>query len=146
MSPLKISITLSSVSWVILDAFGVKYLYIYSFLWALITFLPVVSPGLLGVPAGLYLYLGLEKDYKICFAWSAIYYFITSMILKKIYADEVTKINPFLLFLSLVNGLYVFDIKGFLYGPILIWLIHSTKDLLKIPEKPKTLRSKSTIK
>lgn len=29
LSPLKVSITLSTVSWVILDVFGVKYQYIY---------------------------------------------------------------------------------------------------------------------
>ena len=146
LSPLKISITLSIVSWVILDAFGVKYLYIYSFLCVLITFLPVVSPGYLGIPAAFYLYFGQEMNGVICIIWFVVYHSITSSILKSIYADEMTKINPFLLFLSLVNGLYVFDIKGFLYGPILICLIHSTKDLLRIPDKPRSQRSKSTQK
>ena len=57
VSPLKISLTLSLVSWVILDFFGVKYLYVYSFMAAIIPFIPLCSVSILGVPAAVYLYL-----------------------------------------------------------------------------------------
>jgi len=62
LSPIKISITLSTVSWVILCFFGVRYLYVYSFLVTVITFLPVFSPSILGIPAALYLYFGGGYD------------------------------------------------------------------------------------
>lgn len=86
----------------------------------LITFLPVFSPSILGIPAALYLYFGEDYDWVYSLTCFLIYYFTTSRIFTDIYSNELASINPFLLFLSLVNGLYVFDVKGFLYGPILI--------------------------
>jgi predicted PurR-regulated permease PerM len=143
LSPIKISVTLSTVAWVILDVFGVKYQYIYWFLTTLITFLPVFSPSILGIPAALYLYFGAGFDGIYSIAFLGVYYLTTSKIFTDIYSNELASINPILLFLSLVNGLYVFDIKGFLYGPMIIWLIHATMDFMKFPQNVKNKRSKS---
>lgn len=142
LSPLKVSLTLSTVTWVILDFFGVKYLYLYCFMAALITFLPLCSVSILGIPAAMYLHFsGHDEIWVICCL--CVYYFITSSIFTDIYSHELSSINPVLLFLSLVNGLYVFNIKGFLYGPMLICFIHAVLDLLKTPSKPISIRKHS---
>jgi hypothetical protein len=136
LSPIKISITLSTVSWVILDFFGVKYLYIYSFLATIMTFLPLIQPSILGVPAALYLYFVEGHDWLWALSCFLVYYIITSRIFTDIYSNELSSINRFLLFISLVNGLYVFDVKGFVYGPILICLIQAAIELIKPPTHP----------
>ncbi|CAI2358955.1 unnamed protein product [Moneuplotes crassus] len=137
LSPIKISVTLSTVSWVILDIFEVRYRYIYSFFVTTLTFIPIFSPSILGIPAALYLYFAQEADWRIAGLCFVSYYFITSKIFTDIYSNELSTVNPFLLFLSLVNGLYVFDITGFVYGPMLICLSHATIDLMRPPKKNK---------
>ena len=143
LSPLKISVTLSTVSWVILDFFGVKYLYLYSFMAAVIPFIPLFSVSILGIPAAFYLYFS-GANYLWAISCFFVYYFVTSRIYTEIYSHELSNINPFFLFLSLVNGLYVFDLKGFLYGPILICLIHAVIDILKPPQKSSEVKVKQS--
>ena len=117
---------------VLLDIFAVKYCYMYIFMIVLLTFIPLMSPGFVGVIAAFITWklYPQEENYHLVVLGS-LCYFLSGRIQYDVYNREVRIVHSYILSLALAMGLYAFGIAGFLYGPILVCLLQGVIDLFK---------------
>eukprot|EP01016_Furgasonia_blochmanni_P000661 TRINITY_DN10184_c0_g1_i10.p1 TRINITY_DN10184_c0_g1~~TRINITY_DN10184_c0_g1_i10.p1 ORF type:complete len:229 (-),score=47.34 TRINITY_DN10184_c0_g1_i10:236-922(-) len=115
---LKISIYHSIFTWMIFDILGLDLSFISALLAGVISLIPLVSPVLLCIPASLYLYFGEGRALTAIFL-PIVYLIISNKVFNDIYEKQVV-IHPYVTGLSVVFGVYAFNVSGVIYGPLVV--------------------------
>lgn len=91
----------------------------------------MISTFLIGWSAALQLYLSGAQNILVCITVAAVYFMIDSRISVDVYHREVRDVDSYLLGVSAFMGLYAFDMKGIIYGPLLVCLFFMIFEILK---------------
>jgi predicted PurR-regulated permease PerM len=106
-------------------------------LWGMImgltTFIPMIGPALVWLPATIYLFLaGLYLKAAILLAFSVLIISQIDYFLRPLFISGKTRIHALILFFSILGGLSVFGFLGFILGPILMALCVSIIELYRL--------------
>jgi len=106
-------------------------------LWGMImgltTFIPMIGPALVWLPATIYLFLaGLYLKAAILLAFSVLIISQIDYFLRPLFISGKTQIHILILFFSILGGLSVFGFLGFILGPILMALCVSILELYRL--------------
>ena len=108
-----------------------------SLLWGMImgltTFIPMIGPALVWLPATIYLFLaGLYLKAAILLAFSILIISQIDYFLRPLFISGKTQIHTLILFFSILGGLSVFGFLGLILGPILMALCVSILELYRL--------------
>lgn len=91
--------------------------------------LPFIPSWSLCIPHAIYLYVG--RDHLLAaILFPLVYFFISNMVYNDIYKKSID-IHPYLTGLSIVMGIYAFDVHGIIYGPLLMCITLIVIELVK---------------
>jgi predicted PurR-regulated permease PerM len=108
-----------------------------SLLWGMImgltTFIPMIGPALVWLPATIYLLLaGFYLKAAILLAFSVLIISQIDYFLRPLFISGKTRIHTLILFFSILGGLSVFGFLGLILGPILMALCISILELYRL--------------
>jgi predicted PurR-regulated permease PerM len=88
---------------------------------ALLSFMHIVGPFMVWVPAVVYLLIqGAYAKAVILGIWSSTLVSLSDNFLRPIIISGRTQIHPLLIFFSILGGLYAFGLVGFIAGPLVV--------------------------
>ena len=88
---------------------------------ALLSFMHIVGPFMVWVPAVIYLiFQGAYAKAVILGIWGSTLVSLSDNFLRPIIISGRTQIHPLLIFFSILGGLYVFGLVGFIAGPLVV--------------------------
>jgi predicted PurR-regulated permease PerM len=88
---------------------------------ALLSFMHIVGPFMVWVPAVVYLlFQGAYIKAAVLGIWGATLVSLSDNFLRPLIISGRTQIHPLLIFFSILGGLYVFGLVGFIAGPLVI--------------------------
>jgi predicted PurR-regulated permease PerM len=104
--------------------FGLPYAILAGFLVMIFSILPVVGPGTVYIPVGIWLILRGEINTGVCLMiyGLAIGGFL-DYVIRPYYAGRWSAVHPLIILLGIFGGLFVLGPSGFIVGPILLMLI-----------------------
>jgi predicted PurR-regulated permease PerM len=87
---------------------------------AVLSLLPVLGPGLVWVPAAIYLLVaGAVWQGLVLFAYGVFVIGLVDNILRPILIGQDTKIPDYVVLISTLGGIVVFGVNGFVMGPVI---------------------------
>lgn len=102
---------------------GIPNAFFWSFVMAILSFLPVVGAFLIWMPAAIYLFAigntGLGVGMLI---WGTVVISSVDNIVKPMIIGKSSALHPVLAFIGVLGGLVAFGIMGFLMGPLVLSL------------------------
>ncbi|NOR05148.1 MAG: AI-2E family transporter [Deltaproteobacteria bacterium] len=106
-------------------------------LWGMImgltTFIPMIGPALVWLPATIYLFLaGFYLKAAILLVFSILIISQIDYFLRPLFISGKTQIHTLILFFSILGGLSVFGFLGLILGPILMALCVSILELYRL--------------
>lgn len=107
-------------TWMMFNFFQIDFEFISALLAGVMSLIPLFSPWILSIPVCLYFFL-IGKYYS-AFLFPTIYTLISNKIFMDIYQNNID-VHPYITGLSIVMGIYTFNIKGIIYGPLLVCLV-----------------------
>jgi len=97
---------------------------------ALLSFMHIVGPFMVWVPAVVYLlFQGAYAKAVILGIWGAILVSLSDNFLRPLIISGRTQIHPLLIFFSILGGLYVFGLVGFIAGPLVVTICLAIIDI-----------------
>ncbi len=97
---------------------------------ALLSFMHIVGPFMVWVPAVVYLlFQGAYIKAAILGIWGAILVSLSDNFLRPLIISGRTQIHPLLIFFSILGGLYVFGLVGFIAGPLVVTICLAIIDI-----------------
>lgn len=129
LSSFKICIYHVVFTWLLFDLFGVKFAFTYSFISGILTFLPVFSPGLLGLPAAINIYIN-TGNLVMSMLLACSYFLVVTKIESTLYNEEKLRLSSFWTGFAAVFGFTAFGVKGFFLGPLIFSLTTIVFDLV----------------
>ncbi|WP_123620909.1 AI-2E family transporter [Halorubrum sp. CSM-61] len=94
-----------------------------------LSLLPIVGSFLVWGPAAVYLFLNGQLTLAVgLFAWGAIVVGFSDDYLRPIVVDRYAKINPSVIIIGVLGGIYVIGFMGIFYGPVVIGMLKVTVD------------------
>lgn len=104
--------------------FGLPYAILAGFLVMIFSILPVVGPGTLYIPVGIYLLLQNNINAGIgLMAYGLIIGGILDYVVRPYYTGRWAAVHPLIILLGIFGGLFVLGPAGFIIGPVLLLLI-----------------------
>ncbi len=103
---------------------GVQSWAMWGLVMGIASFIPVVGPGLIWVPAALYLLV--TKNYwqaGFLVAWGAVVIGLSDNLVRTWVVQDETKIHPLLIFFSVLGGISAFGFLGIILGPLVLSLL-----------------------
>ncbi len=97
---------------------------------ALLSFMHIVGPFMVWVPAVVYLlFQGAYAKAVILGIWGSTLVSLSDNFLRPLLISGKTQIHPLLVFFSILGGLYVFGLVGFIAGPLVITICLAIIDI-----------------
>jgi predicted PurR-regulated permease PerM len=97
---------------------------------ALLSFMHIVGPFMVWVPAVVYLlFQGAYAKAAILGIWGATLVSLSDNFLRPLIISGRTQIHPLLIFFSILGGLHVFGLVGFIAGPLVITICLAIIDI-----------------
>ena len=118
MCSVKIFLFHALFTWLLLDAFEVKLAFITAILAGTFCIIPLLSPWMAVIPGSIYLYFVSSQLIKAV-ALPVIFTIVSGMAFNEIYQKHVHT-HPYVTGLSILMGVYAFDLKGIIFGPLLV--------------------------
>jgi predicted PurR-regulated permease PerM len=122
-------------TWIILDIFNLRFVFVLSLLSGVITLFPIISPLVILVPANLLLVVNGSNFMSNIVLLNASYCVLMTLIDNEIYKKNVRGSNPYVTGMSFVMGMYAFGLKGLIYGPVILcislFMLEIIKTLIK---------------
>jgi predicted PurR-regulated permease PerM len=101
---------------------------------ALLSFMHIVGPFMVWVPAVVYLlFQGAYAKAVILGIWGSTLVSLSDNFLRPIIISGRTQIHPLLIFFSILGGLYVFGLVGFIAGPLVVTICLAFIDIYTAP-------------
>lgn len=107
-------------TWMMFNIFQINFEFISALLAGVMSLIPLFSPWIISIPVCLYFFL--IGNYHSAFLFPTIYTFTSNKIFMDIYQNNID-VHPYITGLSIVMGIYAFNIKGIIYGPLLVCLV-----------------------
>ena len=97
---------------------------------ALLSFMHIVGPFMVWVPATVYLiFQGAYVKAVILGMWGSTLVSLSDNFLRPIIISGRTQIHPLLIFFSILGGLYAFGLVGFIAGPLVVTICLAIIDI-----------------
>jgi len=97
---------------------------------ALLSFMHIVGPFMVWVPATVYLiFQGAYTKAVILGIWGSTLVSLSDNFLRPIIISGRTQIHPLLIFFSILGGLYAFGLVGFIAGPLVVTICLAIIDI-----------------
>ena len=122
-SGLVVAAVQGTVGGLIFWLFGIKAALLWGVVMAFLSFLPIVGPWLIYVPAALYyLIIGEYLKAVILLALGGLVISMVDNVLRPILISGRAQLNGLLVFISILGGVAAFGVLGIVLGPILVAL------------------------
>jgi predicted PurR-regulated permease PerM len=110
-----------------LVATGVPNAMFWTVVMTVLSLLPVVGSFLVWGPASAYLFVSGEPVLAIGLAlWGTIVVGISDDYLRPIVIDRYAKVNPSVIIIGVLGGIYVIGFMGIFFGPVVIGMLRAT--------------------
>ena len=116
-------------TWLIFDIFKLKLGFTISIAASTFSILPFIPSWSLCIPHAIYLYLG-ENNLLSALILIISYVIVSNKVYNDIYKKSID-VHPYVTGLSIVMGIYAFDVQGIIYGPILMCVTLIVIELIK---------------
>lgn len=115
-----------------LAATGIPNATFWTVVMTVLSLLPVVGSFLVWGPASIYLFLNGQTVPAIgLFLWGAVVVGVSDDYLRPILVDRYAKINPSVIIVGVLGGIYVIGIMGIFFGPIVLAMLRATLDVFR---------------
>lgn len=115
-----VAVVQGALTWLVLAIVGVSSAVLWGFIATVLSFLPMVGPALVWLPAAIILFVGGNTWQGIVVAaWGTLVISIVDNILRPLLVKGRLRLHPLMVFLTLFGGLVVFGAIGFVLGPII---------------------------
>ncbi|MWV64007.1 AI-2E family transporter [Halorubrum sp. JWXQ-INN 858] len=112
-----------------LIATGIPNATFWTVVMTVLSLLPIVGSFLVWGPAAVFLFLNGQPTLAVgLFLWGAIVVGVSDDYLRPIVVDRYAKINPGVIILGVLGGIYVIGFMGIFYGPVVIGMLKVTVD------------------
>lgn len=112
-----------------LVATGIPNPTFWTVVMVVLSLLPLVGSFLVWGPATLFLFANGQTGLAIgLFLWGAIVVGISDDYLRPIVVDRYAKINPSVIIIGVLGGIYVIGFMGIFFGPVIIGMLKVTVD------------------
>lgn len=97
-----------------------------------LSLLPIVGSFLVWGPAVIYLLIQGEVVLGgLLFVWGVVVVGVSDDYLRPIIVDRYAKVNPSVIILGVLGGIFVFGVMGIFYGPLIIGLLRVTLEVFR---------------
>ncbi|WP_418280682.1 AI-2E family transporter [Halorubrum sp. DTA98] len=108
---------------------GIPNATFWTVVMTVLSLLPIVGSFLVWGPAAVFLFLNGQTTLAVgLFLWGAIVVGVSDDYLRPIVVDRYAKINPSVIILGVLGGIYVIGFMGIFYGPVVIGMLKVTVD------------------
>jgi len=122
----------SVITWLLFDIFNIDFVYIFALIAGIISLIPIISPWIILIPANaVYVFQNELSVFKLLIL-DLVYFFIINTVDNDIYKKNLKISHPYITGLSFVMGVYTFGFKGIVYGPVLLCVSITFKDIIRI--------------
>jgi len=112
-----------------LVATGIPNATFWTVVMVVLSLLPVVGSFLVWGPAVLYLLLNGEPVLAAgLFLWGAVVVGVSDDYLRPVVVDRYAQVNPSVIIIGVLGGIYVIGVMGIFFGPIIIGMLRATVD------------------
>ncbi len=116
--------------------FGFKSAIFWGTIASFFALIPIIGPGIIWVPAVIYLFSTKNYIYAILFlTYGLIIISLSDNVIRAMLIRNKIKVHSFLILISILGGLQIFGFLGIFLGPIIISLLISVFDLYKLDFK-----------
>ncbi len=106
---------------------GIPNAAFWTFIMVILSLVPLIGAPLVWIPASIYLFLIGEPLLALGLAvYSAIVVGVADDYLRPIVVDRYAEINPAVIILGVLGGIYAFGIMGLFFGPVLLGALLAT--------------------
>lgn len=113
-----------------LAATGVPNATFWTVVMVVLSLLPVVGSFLVWGPAVLYLFLsGQPVPAAALFLWGAVVVGVSDDYLRPVVVDRYAQVNPSVIVIGVIGGIYVIGVMGIFFGPVVIGALRATLDV-----------------
>lgn len=110
--------------------FGVPSAIIWGFIAAIASFIPSIGTAFVTAPAIGYLFLSGHVPQAIgLIIWAAVLVGMVDNLLGPLLIERGIKIHPFMILISVLGGIQLFGITGFIAGPVVLALLFALLDI-----------------
>jgi predicted PurR-regulated permease PerM len=111
---------------------GVPNAMLWTVVMTVLSLLPIVGSFLVWGPAAVYLFLNGQTVMAVgLFVWGAIVVGISDDYLRPIIVDRYAHVNPSVIIIGVLGGLYVIGFMGIFFGPVVIGALRATLDVFR---------------
>jgi len=111
---------------------GVPNAVLWTVIMVILSLLPIVGSFLIWGPAAIFLFLqGEIVPSVVLVLWGAFVVGISDDYLRPIIVDRYAAVNPSVIILGVLGGIYVFGVMGIFYGPVIIGLLRAILDVFR---------------
>ena len=115
-----------------LVATGVPNALFWTVVMVILSLIPLIGSFLVWGPAVLFLVLQGEPFLAVAlFAYSTVVVGLSDDYLRPIVVDRYADLNPAVIILGVLGGVYAFGIMGLFYGPVVLGALIATLDVMK---------------
>ena len=113
-----------------LFATGIPNATLWTVVMTVLSLLPIVGSFLVWGPAAVYLLLGGQVVPAVAlFLWGAVVVGVSDDYLRPVVVDRYAKVNPSVIVIGVLGGIYVLGFTGIFFGPVLIGMLRATLDV-----------------
>lgn len=111
---------------------GVPNPVLWTVVMIVLSLLPIVGSFLVWGPAALYLFAQGEFVLSgFLLVWGVIVVGVSDDYLRPVIVDRYAEVNPSIIILGVLGGIFVFGVMGIFYGPVIIGLLRVTLDVFR---------------
>lgn len=111
---------------------GVPNPVLWTVVMIVLSLLPIVGSFLIWGPAALYLLAqGSFVLSGFLLVWGVIVVGVSDDYLRPVIVDRYAEVNPSIIILGVLGGIFVFGVMGIFYGPVIIGLLRVTLDVFR---------------
>lgn len=114
-----------------LVATGIPNATFWTVVMAVLSLLPVVGSFLVWGPAAFYLFATGDTVAAVALAaWGTVVVGVSDDYLRPVVVDRYAQVNPAVVIVGVLGGIYVVGFMGIFFGPILLGMLRATLDVL----------------
>ncbi|ELY71400.1 AI-2E family transporter [Natrinema versiforme] len=126
-----IAIIQGSLAGLGLLATGIPNAAFWTFVMIILSLIPLIGSFLVWGPAVVYLFLISEPLFAVgLFVYSVIIVGLSDDYLRPVLVDRYAELNPAVIILGVLGGVYAFGVMGLFYGPVVLGALIATLDVM----------------
>ena len=111
---------------------GVPNAVLWTVVMIVLSLLPIIGSFLVWGPAVIYLFLQGEPVLGVAlFVWGTVIVGISDDYLRPIVVDRYANVNPSVIIIGVLGGIFVFGVMGIFFGPLIIGLLRVSLDVYR---------------